>query len=78
MSERVITIECRSSDPLELRAENIVKCIGFQGHGAGWSIPQISPAEAILRALKILRKYQECDDAPPSTDTDEQQPSSMK
>lgn len=58
---RTITVNCQASDPLEVRAANIVKFIGFQGAGPCWSIPQISPAEATLNVLKVLRKYQEQD-----------------
>lgn len=59
---RTITIECHAADPIEVRAENIVKMIGFQGgDGGSFSIPQINPAAATLRVITILRKYAEQD-----------------
>lgn len=64
MSEKSPTIEirCLSADPIEVRAENIVKAIGFRGgDGGGYSIPKISPQDATLRAMKVLRMYEQVD-----------------
>lgn len=61
MTDKTVTVECYASDPLDVRAENIVKFIGFTGDSRGWSAPQISPTDATLRVIRILRKYQELD-----------------
>lgn len=58
---RTVTINCQASDPLDVRAANIVQMIGFQGGVNCFSVPSLSPAEATLRVLKVLRKYQEQD-----------------
>lgn len=58
---RTITINCQHTDPLEVRAANIVEMIGFSRSGSGFSVPMINGAEATLRVLKVLRKYEEQD-----------------
>lgn len=60
---KVRTIEVNAADPLEVRAEKIVDYMEWSGGDRCWSIPQLSPAEATLRILKMLRKYEELDQA---------------
>lgn len=61
---RTISIECHATDAVEVRAANIVTFLGYLGGGGGsFSIPQISPQEATLRIITVLRKYEEVDRA---------------
>ena len=71
-----VSIQYSGSDPIEVRAANIVKYMGFVDHGNSDSIPQITTAQATLRVITMLRKYAEADakkasanaSANPSTD----------
>lgn len=64
---RTITIQCFKTDPLEVRAANIVTMIGFGiSDGGMFSTPMIGPADATIRALKVLRKYHELDQEAPN------------
>lgn len=65
---RTISIECRADDPIEVRAQNIVAIIGFEGSGGAFSIPQVNPQEAAFRVMKILRKYEELDAVKPAAE----------